>query len=558
MTVSFRPLAAAAFSFALLSATASAQSLLYPRNGDKVNDRLGIWVRSIGDTNADGRPDFLAGAPEDGAVFGAGEGFARLYSGANGATLRTFDGVSIQDQFGTSVDGIGDINLDGAADIAIGAPQFSGLGSNRGRVYVYSGANGAPIFTFDGAVNGEKLGMIVVGVGDVNMDGRPDILAGSREAAAGGTQRGIVRIYSGLNGSVLHTLQGATNNERLGLSADGIGDVNGDGRADFVISSLTAGVRVYSGSTGAVLYPLLAPSADDLFGASVAGIGDVTGDGVPDFLVGATQDANIFNLGTGYVRVYSGVNGALVRTLTGSTIGDRFGIATADARDVNGDGRPEILVGADQQTSGLKGYARLFDGGSGTLLHTFLGIADGDRFGASVDGLGDVDGVGQPEVIIGAPNHAAAFSAQGRAEIWTVPVPGCPLPYTYCAVANNSTGGPALISSSGTTGIAANDFSLSCMGLPPNTLGLFYYGQTEIQNPFGNGFRCVGGTAFRLGVQSASAGGIATRAINYGALPPGGAILAGSTWKFQFWYRNPAGGGAGFNLSNALSATFCN
>ncbi len=549
----------AGFALATLTTVGSAQVILTTKFGDKANDRLGACVRSAGDVNNDGRPDYVVGAPEDGNVLGFGEGFARVYSGLTGGILYTFNGTSNADRFGTWVDGAGDVNNDGFADVVVGAPQVSSLGTNRGRVTVLSGANGAVLWTFDGAVNQDRLGNIVAGVGDVNQDGRPDVLTASREAPGGGTQRGIVRVYSGLTGAILHTLNGTANTQRLGLAADGMGgDVNGDGRADFVVSSLTAGVKVYSGMTGAALYTLTAPSNDDLFGASVASIADLTGDGVRDLLVGATQDTNIFNQGVGYVRLYNGATGAFVRTHTGSTVGDRFGISCGDAGDLNGDGKSEILVGADQFNNGFKGFVRVFDGATGVALHTFLGTNNGDRFGTSVDGLGNVDGQPGLEVGIGSPDHMAGFQFQGRVEVWTTVLSGCATPYTYCAAANNSTGQPALISSTGTVSIAANNFTLVATGLPANTSGVFYYGSTEIQQTFGNGFRCVGGSTFRLGVQQASAGGVMTRPIDFTALIGPGAITAGSTRKFQCWYRNPAAGGAGFNLSNGLSATFCN
>jgi hypothetical protein len=148
------------------------------------------------------------------------------------------------------------------------------------------------------------------------------------------------------------------------------------------------------------------------------------------------------------------------------------------------------------------------------------------------------------------------LSLIGRVDVWSITSGGCPMPYSYCSVTNNSTGQPALMSSSGTTSIAANNFGLVCSGCPHNAAGLFFYGPNEVQAAFGNGFRCVGGTVWRLGLHPANASGVATDAINFGAVPA--AITAGSTWKFQYWYRNPAGGGALFNLSDGLSVTFCN
>ena len=86
--------------------------------------------------------------------------------------------------------------------------------------------------------------------------------------------------------------------------------------------------------------------------------------------------------------------------------------------------------------------------------------------------------------------------------------------------------------------------------------GLFFFGDTQIELPFGNGFRCVGGAGvFRLPVTRFDAVGNVTQAVDL-RTPPGSVITAGATWNFQFWYRDPLGGGASFNLSDGLQAQF--
>ena len=133
----------------------------------------------------------------------------------------------------------------------------------------------------------------------------------------------------------------------------------------------------------------------------------------------------------------------------------------------------------------------------------------------------------------------------------------------YCQTAPNSVGPGALISHTGTTSIAANDFTVTVTGAVPGKLGLFYYGAEQTEVPFGNGYRCVGpgGIAlFRLGPpQAIDAFGYAARLVDFTQPPPGsgpGAIHPGDTWNFQFWYRDPSVG-AGMNLSDALEALFC-
>jgi hypothetical protein len=131
----------------------------------------------------------------------------------------------------------------------------------------------------------------------------------------------------------------------------------------------------------------------------------------------------------------------------------------------------------------------------------------------------------------------------------------------YCTSAPNSAGPGAHIGSSGSLSIAANDFTLTATGAIPDQPGLFYYGPETMEQPFGDGFRCVGGSAYRLNPPVVvGPGGDAARLVDF-TQPPAdagpGAIVAGSTWYFQFWYRDPAAAGAGFNLSDGLRASFC-
>lgn len=134
----------------------------------------------------------------------------------------------------------------------------------------------------------------------------------------------------------------------------------------------------------------------------------------------------------------------------------------------------------------------------------------------------------------------------------------CPVPSNYCATSPNSAGPGAVMSSSGSTGITANDLVLTASGAPPGMFGLFYSGTSTIQTTFGDGLRCVGGPGlFRLPPTQASAGGVFTRSLDQGALPAGIVIAAGDVRHFQCWYRDPTGGGAGFNLSDGRTVRFC-
>lgn len=134
---------------------------------------------------------------------------------------------------------------------------------------------------------------------------------------------------------------------------------------------------------------------------------------------------------------------------------------------------------------------------------------------------------------------------------------GCTGVSNTCASTVNSTGQASLIAGLGSTSVAANDLQLQANGLPPNQLGLFYYGDAQTQVPFGHGYRCAGGSLARLPVHGADSGGVATFSLDLNALPVGGELVAGDTAYFQYWYRDPASGAPGFNLSDGLEAVFC-
>jgi len=121
----------------------------------------------------------------------------------------------------------------------------------------------------------------------------------------------------------------------------------------------------------------------------------------------------------------------------------------------------------------------------------------------------------------------------------------------YCAVNPNSTGSPAIISFAGSCVAAVDDFTLMA-GPVPDQPFLFFFGNSQIQVPFGNGFLCAGGGITRLNPPAFASGGTAVRHVD---LPAWG-LVAGTHKNFQCWFRDPAGGGAAFNTSDGLDVTF--
>jgi len=139
---------------------------------------------------------------------------------------------------------------------------------------------------------------------------------------------------------------------------------------------------------------------------------------------------------------------------------------------------------------------------------------------------------------------------------WTATIPACTGgTATFCVAAPNSVGSGALIASNGKVSVFANAFELSAAPVP-NTPGIFFYGSTQqAAQPFGDGFRCVGGgqPLFRLPVELAS-GNLLSHELDFTSGSAAGRLLPGTTWHFQAWYRDV---GAGYNLSDGLTATFC-
>ena len=137
----------------------------------------------------------------------------------------------------------------------------------------------------------------------------------------------------------------------------------------------------------------------------------------------------------------------------------------------------------------------------------------------------------------------------------SVTTEGCdsPIGTNYCtASANSIDPGGAPISALGSASIASAILELVSAPTPDNTF-IFYYGPNQINQVFGNGFRCVGGSTVRLPVGTAS-GNEARTDVDFGAHGANFANLG--TVNFQCWYRDPAAGGAFFNLSDAVEIVF--
>ena len=216
--------------------------------------------------------------------------------------------------------------------------------------------------------------------------------------------------------------------DRLGHAVAAIGDVDADGRVDWVLGSpysdlagsLSGSAVVISGATGLELFEVSGDSPHDLFGYAVTG-GDLNGDGVGDFVVGAYAD-DPGGVDSGAVFAYSGVDGRLLWTRAGDAAGDNLGFSLAWVSDTDGDGRGEILAGAwgaDGRSAINRGEALLLDGDDGALLQVWSGEAAYDFFGAAVAGSEDLDGDGAGDVIVGAIGNDVSGNGAGSAHVFS-------------------------------------------------------------------------------------------------------------------------------------------
>ncbi|MCW3050918.1 MAG: repeat-containing protein [Chthonomonadales bacterium] len=302
-------------------------------------DQLGLGVECAGDTNHDGVPDVIAGAP--------GAGKAYVYSGKDGHPLLTLKAEDRQDVFGAHVAGVGDIDHDGYADVMVGAPGNNAGGAKAGRAYVYSGKDGHLLLTLTGEHAGDGFGSTVAGATDRK---HRFLIVGA--PGAGPKQAGRTYVYNALSQ-----------------------------KPQFVIEA---------DETGSAL--------GNMF-VSVAG--DLDGDGVPD-IYASDFGNSAKGPATGRIYLRSGKDGHPLLTLTGETAGEGFGIGRADAGDVDHDGHDDLIVGAWQYAGAAVsgGRATLYSGKDGHVLNTYTCRVPGDTFGFDAVGIGDVDGDGITDLLL--------------------------------------------------------------------------------------------------------------------------------------------------------------
>lgn len=319
--------------------------------------------------------------------------------------------------FGEDVDAIGDLDGDGISEIAIGVP---GAGTaNNGLVLVYSPTSSTPRLAVNGASGSDALGSAVSRLGDVDADGKPDFLA-AREGKFAGHR--AVDCFSGANGTKLYSAVLPDSWSVLGMRLAAFDDIDGDDAPDFVIALPTGqspfGVlRVCSGLSGATLYTLF-PGVVQL-GRGLCVLPDLDGDGLRDFAASGEYAAMVF----------SALNGSVLRSYVSTLSG--YGRSVGDAGDLDHDGVGDLAVSEQGLTlsgDGYIGLVHIYSHATGALLRTVEGPCvggaglDAEGFGWDVSHLGDVDGDGFDDLAVGSVwRHAAVvLSGADGALLWEV------------------------------------------------------------------------------------------------------------------------------------------
>lgn len=419
-----------------------------------------------------------------------------------------------------------DVDSDGDPDLLVGSSNgMSWLRNDGSGTFTIAATYSFPV--------GDSNPIAIV-MADVDEDGHLDAILGLNiHASSAGTTGGL---WIALGDGAGNFQPLATQSLPLRTVKIAVADFDGDGHLDVAELGGYPSASAVSVATGLGDGSFVNGSPSFAVGIYSNGlvVGDFDGDGDVDLATGFKYYLSIrFNDGSGHFSLAQSVDvGSYVK-----------GIA---AGDLDGDGDLDLLA-----TSGGASAIRLVTNDSTGHFNATANIPASIQCYSVM--LADTNGDGYLDPWGGDVTTGQLFSGESHCNST------CGGSANYCTAAPNSTGLGAVISHTGSRSIAANTFALACSHLPPNSTGVFFFGDAQTSTPFGNGFRCVAGAVVRLTpYATANGAGDVASAIDFSAAPVAGAIQPGSTKYFQYWYRNPAAGGAGFNLSDGLSVTFCN
>ncbi len=470
------------------------------------------WV-ATGDFDGVNGPDFAV------STDGSGPDLVEIFDNQGDGTFVAGQVISVGGSVSTAALVSLDLDGDGDLDLAVSLKDVNTVQVliNTGGTFALGGSVG---------VNGQEPRHMAAG--DIDADGDVDLVTSNRES----DNLSVLRN----NGSGVFTLLGtlAVGVEPRHVAID---DLNGDCELDIAVAvhddrQLKVLFNQGSGTFGAPV-SFNIPGNDKPGGIAA---GDLDHDGDVD-LVATTDDNDNGRL----VVMLNNGSGSFQGTLypTNSQNPDAILIADLDA-----DGDKDVAT-SDEASNLVSALPNAGNGTFGGAVTFAVGLHPSMVAGADFDANGSIDLVTANR---DSDNASVLINASSGGT------------HSFCSTSPNSAGAGARIDSFGPLSVSANTFTLTARCAVPNQTGLFFYGDAQDFVPFGNGKLCVDAPFFRLNPPvSIDAGGLATRHVDF-TQPPAdsgaGEITAGSTWYFQLWYRDPAGGGAFYNTTDGLSATF--